>query len=180
MDRQHNRPYRCEEQGCKNYRSYGSKGELKRHVDRVHKQIQHPCPVAGCSYACSRKDNLRDHVNRQHRHEFSKQAPVSQEARSSPSAERIDVVATSVEHMAPTVEVEERPSVSRTRKRRRGSGGSSSPSRTHSQSDDQHDLVEENKRLRKENEGLKRELELAKKRESTFFTLFDASRRNPE
>ncbi|OAL44676.1 hypothetical protein IQ07DRAFT_648893 [Pyrenochaeta sp. DS3sAY3a] len=178
MDRQHNRPYRCEEQGCTNSRSYGSKGELKRHVDRVHKQIQHPCPVAGCSYACSRKDNLRDHVKRQHRNEFSTQAPILQGTRSSSSAERIDVVATSVEHVAPTAE--EGLHVLKARKCRRGSGSSSSPSRTGSQSEDQHDLVEENKRLRRENEGLKRELELAKKRESTFFTLFDASRRNPE
>jgi hypothetical protein len=73
--RSHTRPYRCSTEGCPSTsQGFGSKFELERHTNTVHRQQNIFCPVAGCNRAedairkqsFHRADNLTDHLQRRH------------------------------------------------------------------------------------------------------------------
>lgn len=166
MDR-HNRPYKCESANCLHTKGFGSKGELKRHINSVHKQTNLLCPVADCSYSCARKDNLQDHINRQHKDRIPEDPATPQGDRNSPPGNQ-DIPSSDFSRQAsPADRVDV--TVRSARKRRRMPDNTMSPENADSANEELHGLRKENKRLRQENGALKRELELSKKKEETLF-----------
>ena len=173
---QHNRPYKCTVAGCTHPNGFGSTGELKRHKNSVHKQFNSffYCPVPGCSRSSSssnknpfsRKDNRQEHINRQHKDLFPKH-PTGLEGGSNPPPGNQDIPNSDLSEWAnPADQVNV--TVRGTRKRRRLPERTLSPENADSTNEELHGLREENKKLKREIEGLKCELELSKKRGETL------------
>jgi hypothetical protein len=170
MDR-HNRPYKCDFINCAHTTGFGSKGELKRHIDGVHKQPNLSCPVAGCLYSCSRKDNLRDHMNRRHQDRIHERPSTLERDFNSPARNQ-DISHTDTNRMESPVGV----TVREPRKRKRTHEGALSLRSVRSANGEFHGLQEENEKLRRKIEALERkleasecELESSRKKEETLF-----------
>jgi len=60
----HTKPFQCEE--C--MKSFALRSDLTRHVQARHRlgAARHPCVVSSCSFRASRKDNIRQHVQKSH------------------------------------------------------------------------------------------------------------------
>ena len=181
---QHNRPYKCKSDNCLHTKGFGSKGELKRHTESVHEKTNLFCPVAYCLYSCPRKDNLQDHMNRQHKHRILEHSATPQEDCNSPAGDQ-DIPSSDFNRqasLAGQVDV----TVRSARKRRRAPDRTSSSENADSANEELHGLREEIKKLRRENEelygireenkklkqeieSLKREHEPCKAREENLF-----------
>jgi len=60
----HTKPFQCEE--C--IKGFALRSDLTRHVQARHRlgAARHPCVVSSCSFRASRKDNIRQHVQKSH------------------------------------------------------------------------------------------------------------------
>jgi hypothetical protein len=173
MDR-HNRPYMCESANCRYTKGFGSRGELKRHINSVHKQTNLFCSVTGCSYSCPRKDNLQDHINRRHKDHILEHPATPQGDRNSPAGNQ-DIPSSDFSRQAsPADQVDV--TVRSARKRRRMPDYTMSLENAGSTNEELYGLREENKKLRQENGALERELELYKKREDRWLKLSESIR----
>lgn len=164
MDRRHDRPYRCQYPGCSHQRGFGSKGELTRHINSVHKRTKISCPVEGCSYACPRKDNLQDHIVRQHKDIVPEHSLALNTIRGSPS---IGQDAFSSELLGQ----ENNPANEVTMNVHNANEQGHEPEVQDPASGDIRELQEENRRLKSEMEALKKELESSKEKEQTLFKI---------
>lgn len=161
---QHNRPYKCGFADCPfTTKGFGSEGELRRHVNSVHKRLNVPCPVPGCSYSCARKDNLQGHIKRRHKDRIPEDSATLQGSRNSPAGYQ-DIDLSRKASPADRVDV----AGHGTRKRRHSQEGASSSQGVGSVNE-LREVQEENKKLKRKVETLERELELSKKREETLF-----------
>lgn len=166
MDR-HNRPYKCEFADCPHTKGFGSRGELKRHMNSVHNRLNLPCPVPACSYSCARKDNLQDHVNRQHKDRMPEDPATLLGDRNSPAGDQDILNSNFSRRASPADQVDV--TVHSTRKRRRIQEGTLSLENAGSASEELRGLQEENEKLRRKVGALERELEVSRKREETLF-----------
>ncbi|KAI9823766.1 MAG: hypothetical protein M1832_002323 [Thelocarpon impressellum] len=75
MDK-HERPYRCEEEGCEKLQGFTYSGGLLRHEREVHKKHGGPrkplmCPYESCKRSSgggfTRKENMDEHIRRVHK-----------------------------------------------------------------------------------------------------------------
>ncbi|KAI3326291.1 hypothetical protein HD806DRAFT_489916 [Xylariaceae sp. AK1471] len=144
MDK-HERPYKCQAIGCENIPGFTYSGGLLRHEREVHRKHGGPknplyCPHKNCKRhkdsSFARLENLNEHLRRCHTSNGMEPATRSEE----PDLE-LDIPSRPVQTELTPLPVTHSPKIGTKRKT------------------DDHDLREENKRLRFENQELRRKIE---------------------
>ncbi|PVI05156.1 hypothetical protein DM02DRAFT_668617 [Periconia macrospinosa] len=164
---QHDRPFKCDVTDCTHIDGFSTRGELKRHVNSLHKKGTIYCTVPTCPRSSSsggnnpfsRKDNLQDHMIRKHPNHRSptKTADMKEGSGDAPDDDKEMEEHESSGSKSAFGSGAEQP-FRGTRKRRRFM--KREPSSAESNNGGLNDELRE---LREENKILKRELELYKK-----------------
>ncbi|RYC54581.1 hypothetical protein CHU98_g11628 [Xylaria longipes] len=172
MDK-HERPYKCLAVGCENIPGFTYSGGLLRHEREVHRKHGGPknplyCPHKGCKRhkdsSFARLENLNEHLRRCHTsNEFD---PTTQTEESAPRAKSTNgrIKPLSVDVSSPLGDdLSPGPSTA-----------SPSPRIGNKRKADDDDLREENKRLRFENQELKRKIEAGYLQQSAMMEQIDS------
>jgi hypothetical protein len=161
MDK-HERPYRCDHQGCEKLPGFTYSGGLLRHQREVHGKHGGPkntfnCPHTNCKRHAgkgfSRQENLNEHLRRVHTEGASPGA--AEDAAGHAPSDTDSEKATAAGQ-----------SSSVTSKRKRSRGGSTD----HQMMEDDIDVRGEVKRLRIENEQLREELQQQRQEQLSMIT----------
>ncbi|GAW21545.1 hypothetical protein ANO14919_110680 [Xylariales sp. No.14919] len=157
MDK-HERPYKCLAVGCENIPGFTYSGGLLRHEREVHRKHGGPknplyCPHKGCkrhkSSSFARLENLNEHLRRCHTTNGFEPAAQNEDSDPAPGSRRMEELPVVSPLPAPVLPVAASPEPSSMASPRIGSKRKA----------DEEDLREENKRLRFENQELRRKIE---------------------
>ncbi|KAF2965696.1 hypothetical protein GQX73_g7900 [Xylaria multiplex] len=170
MDK-HERPYKCLAAGCENIPGFTYSGGLLRHEREVHRKHGGPknplyCPHIGCkrnkSSSFARLENLNEHLRRCHTSNGTEPATKDEELDLGPGPSRIETLPDASPLPAPILPIADSPVPSM-----------ASPRLSSKRKADDEDLREENKRLRFENQELKRKIEAGYLQQSAMMEQID-------
>ncbi|KAI0538849.1 hypothetical protein GGR58DRAFT_466962 [Xylaria digitata] len=170
MDK-HERPYKCLAAGCENIPGFTYSGGLLRHEREVHRKHGGPknplyCPHTGCkrnkSSSFARLENLNEHLRRCHTSNGTETATKNEELDLAPGPSRIEALPDASPLPAPILPIADSPVPSM-----------ASPRISAKRKADDEDLREDNKRLRFENQELKRKIEAGYLQQSAMMEQID-------
>ncbi|KAI1425011.1 hypothetical protein F5Y12DRAFT_398102 [Xylaria sp. FL1777] len=171
MDK-HERPYKCLARGCENIPGFTYSGGLLRHEREVHRKHGGPknplyCPHKGCkrhkNSSFARLENLNEHLRRCHTSNGLEAATQNEDVGLTTGPNRVETLLVPVSPLpAPVLPGADSPVPSMT-----------SPRIGTKRKPDDEDLREENKRLRLDNQELRRKIEAGYLQQSAMMEQID-------
>ncbi|KAI0430715.1 hypothetical protein F5Y09DRAFT_307066 [Xylaria sp. FL1042] len=171
MDK-HERPYKCLSVGCENIPGFTYSGGLLRHEREVHHKHGGPknplyCPHKGCkrhkNSSFARLENLNEHLRRCHTSNGFESAAQNEDTDQATGPSRIEALPVAVSPLpAPVLPVADSPVQAL-----------ASPRIGTKRKPDEDELREENKRLRSENQELRRKIEAGYLQQSAMMEQID-------